>query len=121
MEEKTLGTWGFGNFESDDALDFVDEQIDRLVAIITEIFADEQRFLLDEGAEGQLMPSAEILILLCEHCGALLPKEIDVAAWKRRYLDMYDAQIDGVSWAPGYKEARRAVIESTFDRLLTHQ
>lgn len=121
MEVKTVGTWGFGNFESDDAQDFVDEQIDRFVDIITEVFADEQRFLLDEGAEGQLMPSVEILILLCEHCGALLPQEIDVAAWKRRYLEMYDAQIDGVSAAPGYKDKRRAVIESTFDRLLPHQ
>ena len=116
-----MGTWGYGNFESDAALDFVDEQIDRFVAIITEIFADGQRFLLDEDGESQLMPSVEILILLCEHCGALLPQEIDVAAWKRRYLEMYDAQIDGVSAAPGYKEARRAVIESSFDRLLPHQ
>jgi hypothetical protein len=116
-----MGTWGFGNFESDAALDFVDEQIDRFVAIITEVFADEQRSLLDEDAEGQLMPSVEILILLCEHSSAALPKEIDVAAWKRRYLELYDAQIDGLSAAPGYKEARRAVIESTFDRLLPHQ
>src|SRR5262249_4859264 len=99
-----MGTWGTGNFESDDALDFVDEQIDRFVAIITEIFADEQRFRLDEGAEGQLMPSVEILILLCERSRALLPTEIDVAALKRRYLDMYDAQIDGLSAAPGYWE-----------------
>ena len=67
------------------------------------------------------MPSVEILILLCEHSGGVLPKGLDVAAWKELYLDMYDAQIDGLAPVPGHKEERRAVIETTFDRLLTHQ
>jgi hypothetical protein len=77
MEEHTVGTWGVDAFESDAALDFVDEQIDRFVAIITAVFTDEQRFLLDEDAEGQPLPSVEIQLLLCERCGAVLPKGIE--------------------------------------------
>ena len=98
------------------------EQIDRYITLINEIFADEEyRFLLDEDAEGELMPSVEILILLCEHCNGVLPEDLDVAAWKQRYLAMYDVQINGLDPVPGHKEERRAVIESTFDRLLTYQ
>jgi hypothetical protein len=116
-----MGTWGAGNFDSDAALDFIGEQIRRYIAIINEVFAVEYRFRLDEDAEGELIPSVEILIFLCEHCGGILPSGLDVAAWKQRYLAMYDAQISGLAPVGGYKEERRALIESTFDRLLTHQ
>jgi hypothetical protein len=116
-----MGTWGAGNFASDAALDFIAHQMRRYITLINEIFADEDRFRLDEDAEGELMPSVEILILLCERCAGILPKGLDVTAWKQRYLEMYDAQIDGLAPVPGHKEERRAVIERTFDRLLTHQ
>ena len=46
---------------------------------------------------------------------------LDIAAWKQRYLEMYDAQIDGLEPVAGFKTARRAVIERTFDRLLQSQ
>ena len=116
-----MGTWGAGNFASDAALDFIAHQMRRYITLINEIFADEDRFRLDEDAESELMPSVEILIVLCEHCAGILPKGLDVAAWKQRYLEMYDAQIDGLAPVPGHKEERRTVIEHTFDRLLTHQ
>jgi Domain of unknown function (DUF4259) len=117
-----MGTWGTGNFDSDGASDFIFEQIDRFVALINEIFADEEyRFRLDEDAEAELMPSVEILILLCEHCSGVLPEGLDISAWKQRYLEMYDAQADGLAPVPGFKEERRAVIEKTFDRLLQWQ
>ena len=38
-----------------------------------------------------------------------------------RYLEMFDAHIDHLAPVPGFKEERRAVIESTFDRLLPYQ
>ncbi len=79
------------------------------------------RFLLDEDAETELMPSIEILILLCEHCTGVLPEDLDVAAWKQRYLVLYDEQIDHLAPVPGFKEERRAVIEKTLDRLLKWQ
>jgi hypothetical protein len=117
-----MATWGAGNFDSDGAFDFIFEQIERYVALINEIFADEEyRFLLDEDAETELMPSVEILILLCERCNNVLPEGLKVDAWKQRYLAMYDAQIDDLAPVPGFKEERRAVIERTFDRLLKHQ
>src|SRR6476646_1436739 len=117
-----MGTWGAGNFDSDGAFDFIDEQIDRYITLVTEICADEEyRFRLDEDAEAELMPSIELLIFLCEHCGGVLPTGLDIAAWKQRYLAMYDADINYLEPSPEIKEERRAVIERTFDRLLHYQ
>jgi hypothetical protein len=113
-----MGTWGPGNFENDAALDFIDEEIDRHVREIEAIFADEQRFLLDEDAEGGLIPRVVLLTLLCQQCGGVLEDATDVAVWKERYLAMYDEQIDGLEPDEAYKTQRRAVIADTFDRLI---
>ena len=112
-----MSAWGPSNIENDAAHDFVNEQIDRYVSHIEDIFGNEGRFLLDEDAEGMLMPSVEIVSLLCEHCHGVLPEKLEVATWKARYLAMYDDQIDGLEPRDEYKRQRRAVIEATFDRL----
>ena len=117
-----MGTWGPRNFENDSALDFIDEEIDRHVAAIETIFADRDRFRLDEDAEGELMPRVAILTFLCQECGGSFNpasgKTPDVSAWKSRYLQMYDDQIDGMEPRGDFKAQRRAVIADTFDRLI---
>jgi hypothetical protein len=115
-----LGTWGHSNFENDAALDFVGGEIDRHVAAIEAIFADSDRFRLDEDAEGELMPRVTMLALLLEHCGGVFNPhhKPDVSAWKARYLEMYDEQIDGMEPGGSYKQQRRAVIADTFDTLI---
>ena len=116
-----MGTWGAGIFEKDAALDFINDEIDRHVRAIEEIFADDTRFQLDEDAEGELMLRIELLVLLCEHCSGVLPDKLDFRAWKTRYLTMFDEQIDGLEPADGYKQQRRAVIADSFDRLVSQQ
>ena len=116
-----MGTWGPGNFENDAALDFLNEQVDSYVGIIKEIFGDAARFRLDEDAEGMLMPSLEILLALNERLHGKLPKGLDIAGWKSRYLSMYDEQIDGLEPDEGYKQLRRDTIATTFDKLLNLQ
>lgn len=113
-----MGTWGPGNFESDAALDFVNEEVDRHVAAIMAIFADEDRFRLDEDAEGELIPRIVLLTLLCVRCNGVLPEGVDVAAWKVRYLSMYDDQMDGLEPAEEYGPQRRAMVAAAFDELL---
>jgi hypothetical protein len=114
-----VGTWGPGNFENDAALDFIDRELDRHVRAIEAIFADGQRFCLDEDAEGELMPRVAIIALLCEHSAGVLDTPVDVIrAWKARYLDMYDDQIDDLEPKGDYKLPRRAVIADTFDTLI---
>lgn len=117
-----MTAWGPGNFEKDESLDFIHEEIDRHVAAIEAIFADSQRFQLDNtgDAEGELMPRVAILALLLEHCGGVLDPahEPDIGAWKARYLEMYDDQIDDLEPGGDYKLQRRAVIADTFDTLI---
>lgn len=104
-------------------MDFIDEEIDRHVRAIEAIFADSQRFQLDEDAEGELMPRLAILALLLEHStGVFDPRDApDVGAWKARYLEMYDDQIDGLEPSGEYKLQRRAMIAATFDTLIKLQ
>jgi hypothetical protein len=112
-----VGTWGPGNFDSDAALDFSSAEVDGHIRAIEAIFADDQRLRLDEDAEWELMPRLEILSMLCEHCHGILPHQLDIAAWKARYLRMFDDQIDGLAPAGDYKQQRRTIIEATFDKL----
>ena len=115
-----MGTWGPGNFENDAALDFIDQEIARHVRTIEAIFADGQRFRLDEDAEGELIPRIAILALLCAHCADVLTTSVEViSAWKARYLEMYDDQVDDLEPRGDYKLQRRAVIADTFDTLIS--
>jgi hypothetical protein len=52
--------------------------------------------------------------VLCERYNAPPPKEKKVQGWKKKYLQVYDKQIDDLAPQPGYKEGRRKVIEKTF-------
>lgn len=113
-----MGTWGAGTFQNDAALDFINTEIDRHVGAIEKIFSDESRYSLDQDAEGELMPRIEILLALCDHCHGVLHEDMDIAAWKARYLAMYDEQIDGMEPGDDLKQQRRTVIVDTFDRLI---
>ena len=111
-----MGTWGTGNFDSDDALDFVFELTTQLVEKIELYFAKGATSLVEDG-EAVIMPSVQILSILREHCEAAPPEVEVVNTWKQRYLLIYDEQIDALDPQPGYKAERRKIIEETFDTL----
>ena len=114
-----MGTWGEGNFDSDGALDYLGELTESLVGTVEEVFADKDRLSLDEDAEGVIMPVVAILSMLCKNCNAAPPKEKTVLKWHKKYLQVYDRQIDGLLIDPKspYKKARRKVIDNTFKEL----
>jgi hypothetical protein len=112
-----MGTWGSGNFEGDGALDFVGDLIDQLENTIQACF-DEENADLDEGGESELMPSVAIIGLLSQNCGAAPPKPDIVENWRKRYLAIYDGQIDDLDPADDFKTERRAVIDKTFGDLM---
>lgn len=134
-----MGIWGPGNFDNNDSLNYIQQETNRLISTIEAIFADEERFHLDEEAEAILIPSVALLSLLCKNCRAIIPKSLDILAWKDQYLLMYDHEI--VDWEDQYLQMcdrdvayeftlrlpenyayqRRAVIAATFDKLLQQQ
>ncbi len=109
-----MGTFAADNFGNDGARDYLAGLTARLVATISEIMADESRLALDEDGETMLIPSVEILALLCERYDSHPPRPETVRQWAQKYLELFDRTIDSLHPKPGYKAARRKVIDKTF-------
>jgi hypothetical protein len=119
-----MGTWGPGNFDSDDGVDYLSEVIRGFVDTVEQWFA-QGRAGLDDLGEGRLMPTVEMISVLCDWCRGG-PSAIRVVApprpgvirrWKQQYLELYDEQIDDLLPREGFGPERRAHIARTFDRL----
>jgi hypothetical protein len=109
-----MGTRGEDNFATEGARDYVAMLTTQIVATINAIEANPSRLALDEDGESMLMPSVEILALLCERTGAEPPRPGRVRQWAKKYLDQYDATIDEQEPSEEYKSGRRKVIVNTF-------
>lgn len=106
--------WGVNNFDNDGAMDYLSMQTMQLTATIKAVLADETRAELDEDGETLLMPSVELLALLCERYNAEPPRPSLVRQWCDDYLAVYDRTIDGITPSPEFKKDRRKAIENTF-------
>jgi hypothetical protein len=102
------------NFGNDGALEYLAMLTAKLVATITEIVDDADRLEPQEDGESMLMPSVEILALLCERYGVEPPKPATVRQWHEKYINLYDLRRDKISSDAHYKTARRKAIEQTF-------
>jgi hypothetical protein len=109
-----MGTFAEHNFGNDGAMDYLALLTAKLVATITEIMADPERMELDEDGESMLMPSVEVLALLCERYDTRPPRPPTVRQWGQKYLQMYDRVIKDFDYDANFKVARRKVIEHTF-------
>jgi hypothetical protein len=109
-----MATWTEDNFGNDGARGFLAVQTAKLIGTINEVFADPERTELDEDGESMLMPSVEILALLCERYDAAPPKPATVRQWHEKYLAVYDRDIDKLKPRPELKVARRKFIDKTF-------
>jgi hypothetical protein len=105
---------GVDNFDNDGALDFLSMQTMHLTATIKAVVADDARLELDEDGETLLMPSVELLALLCERYNAEPPRANLVRQWRDKYLEVYDRDIDELTPSPEFKTGRRKAIEKTF-------
>jgi hypothetical protein len=109
-----MGTCGEDNFANDGARDYLAMLTTQLVATISAIESNPARLAPDEDGESMLMPSVEILALLCERAGAVPPKPAVVRQWAKKYLEKFDRTIDGSNPTPEHKGGRRTVIANTF-------
>src|SRR6478735_3859847 len=96
-----MGTWNTGNFDGDGAHDYLHDVFQKpLVERIESIMGDAVAVQLDEQGEDVLMPSIELLALLCETYGCdgdTLPEVATVRRWRDEYLAGYDSYIDQLS------------------------
>ena len=106
--------WGVDNFDNDGAMDFLSMQTMQLTAAIKAVVADEGRLEPDEDGETLLMPSVELLAMLCERYNAEPPQPGLVHQWRDKYLAVFDRAIDRLAPSPEFKVGRRKAIEKTF-------
>jgi hypothetical protein len=113
-----MGTWGAGNFDNDAAGDYLDSIKQQLVKAIEDCLAGKTEWSLFECGEEQLMPSVDLLCLICEHYDKSPIVEVEtVRGWKQKFLSYYDEVSNDVGAKPDYLVKRRKVIEETFNRL----
>jgi hypothetical protein len=115
-----MGTWGAGNFDNDTSAD-------HLSIIAAKIHGDLKTAMEGDPVElepdeywGNAVPcNVEILALFAEQrwVGNVLPDSRTVAAWKKKYLAVWDKTIDTLGPDASWKKKRRAIIVKTFDRL----
>jgi hypothetical protein len=102
------------NFGNQGARDYLALRAAQLVANISEVVSSKQRIRPDEDGESMLMPSVELLALVCERYGAVPPKPETVRSWSEKYLRAYDRADEFDDASPGFRGSRRKVIEQTF-------
>lgn len=107
-----MGTWNVGNFDSDEALDYVGELMDELEGRVDGFFCSNDPDLVE--GESMVLPTIAIMQLLSEHTGAAPPKPERIEKWQEKYLAVFDAQIDDFEPEGVYKGKRREVIARTF-------
>ena len=121
MEDRDVGTWGAGNFDSDTAADHLSDLTGRLIDEIEQAMNGDPVGLEPDEYDGVVVPcNLELLALLSErgYVGATLPPAVKLAEWKKTFLDVWERSIDGLGPKPEYKVERRAVLNATFDRLI---
>jgi hypothetical protein len=118
-----MGTWGTGNFESDNGLNVLAFWVNKIVDDIRAAFShDSQNSLYDADGEGHIVANVDILATLLEAYHFYIDLELsEVSRWKSDYLNTFDriAAKYTKPEAMGFAEKRREVIVNTFDRLLS--
>jgi hypothetical protein len=109
-----MSTWTEDNFGNEGARTYLEMLTAKMVGTIHEVLADPERSRLDEDGESLLMPSVELLALLCERYDTAPPKPATVRQWHEKYLAIYDRDVDKLKPRPELKAARRKVIDKTF-------
>lgn len=102
------------NFGNEGAREYLALRAAQLVANISDVVGSKHRIRPDEDGESMLMPSVELLALVCERYGAVPPKPEAVRQWSEKYMRAFDRADDLDEPKPGFRAARRKVIEQTF-------
>ena len=111
-----MGTWGFGNFDSDAACDLRDE-------VVRQLRADFETLLVSGECRVEdldiMMAALSMYTVLLRHCGGEpAPEDRTVIAWRDGFLRVLDDGADDLDPTGTFKGPRRQVVEETFAQLL---
>ncbi len=114
-----MGVYGAGNFDNDEAQDYIYKLIDKMIAQIEKTVSSKHGMEPDEPSSFLMMCNIDLIGLIVQHVNISLPESTTVEEWKTKYLAVWEGYIDGLDPKEGFKEERRAVITATFDRLIS--
>jgi hypothetical protein len=109
-----MGSWGFGVYENDHAMDLFSSVVDDLSEELEGALKIKNASWTD--IEGPLV-YVQLVAVLAQQSPVDLEAST-VEGWKTRYLEIYDSSLERVS-ATEKGKARRKVIVKTFDTLLS--
>jgi hypothetical protein len=109
-----MGTWGAGAFDSDMGLGIYRDHTGQMIKTI-ERRADDPGLEVEDLDE--TLAVAAMLATLAEHVKPLRLEKARVIKWKKRFLEVFDAEIDDLGASEDFVEARRKLLEETFDRI----
>lgn len=121
VDRTSMGTWGSGPFDNDEALDFVGEIVDQLMLRVDDFIATP---MIDETFDSALAAVAVLNEVMSrspvrpfdEQAGA----ERDPAPIRQAMMSCYDSQIDGMEPEPDFKAEKREVVEAEMDRFVAY-
>jgi len=115
-----MGTWGYGNFDSDAALDMLAVWRRKILDTIRESFTLSSEDVPYSGhGDSRIIANIDILTTLCEHYGTCPTLELEeILEWKQKYVGVYKRFIQNITRREDVEDLtkRLEVIEATFDR-----
>src|SRR5690348_16352593 len=114
-----MGTWGKGNFDSDDSAEFLDKVISELVENARKVFSQIPKYNSVIMLYGHnIITVLDLLITISTQYDTWIGIEVDEAKnWKERYLKVFDEQMP-IHADEDFVEKRRKIIEDTFDKVI---
>jgi hypothetical protein len=110
-----MGTAGAGVFDNDAAMD-ARSDVTRHIRSAIDDFLSSSRFGVEDTES--VVGYVALLTGLIETCQASGPSRQEASVWRDKVLAAFDDEIDELDPVPGFKEERRAVIVTTFERFL---
>lgn len=113
-----MGSWGYGVFDSDGALDFIGDIVDKYCEAIDESFKtieDESSF---NSENEDILVLVRLLDVICNESGAAFPDVKLVECWKEKYTPLFEKYAPANWLHTEDMVNRRKVIQDTFNSLI---
>ncbi len=110
-----MSSWGHGNFEDDDALDYVDTITAKIIAELDRAAA--KRRLTGDEVLTRCIPRLAVLSLLVKGTRTVGPPRDQLGQWQTAFLAGFDRDARTIYDKPVDARRRRVAIEKTFRQL----
>jgi hypothetical protein len=117
-----MGTWAAGPFESDEALDFVDDMAARLIDAVESFVRNPQ---IEEGFDTAFAAVGLLNVVVAGSPALIpagspvgLPSPEDARRWREAMLKCFDEQLEELAPQPGFAGEQRAKLVEHLGRLV---